>query len=73
MKLVIYVNENFEEEKALFDLEKKEVLLQGDYYHDKIDAKIEGYLLALDIDSDDIAHEEVDSSHEHFKLLDFYE
>jgi hypothetical protein len=43
MKLVIFANKHYEEEKALMDLDKKEVLLKGDYYHDKIDNVIEGY------------------------------
>jgi hypothetical protein len=73
MNLIIYINEHFEDERALFDLDNNKILLMGDYYHDKIDAKIEGYLLALDIDEDDVAEEWIDKTHKHFKQLGFYE
>lgn len=72
MNLIIYVNDTFEEEKALYDLDEKEVLLKGDYYHDKIDYKISGYLLALGIDEEDVVEENIDSKHELFKELEFY-
>ncbi|MGV4321192.1 hypothetical protein [Bacillus mojavensis] len=75
MNLIIYVNDNFEEEKALFDLESKKALLTGDYYHDKIDERIEGYLEALK-DFKIVKEEElelcevyIDKSHEHYDLL----
>lgn len=73
MNLVIFVNETFEEEKALYDLDKKEVLLKGDYYHDKIDFVIEGYLIAKDVDSDDVEDVWIDQNHELFDELEFYD
>jgi len=48
MKLIVYVNDTFEEEKALFNLDDNTVLVKGDYYHDKIDERIEGFLEGLD-------------------------
>lgn len=52
MDLVIYVNGTFEEEQALYDKEKGKIVMKGDYYHDKIGFKIEGYLEAKDISVD---------------------
>lgn len=73
MSLVIYVNETFEEEQALYDADKKKVILKGDYYHDKISAKIEGYLFAKGIDEDDVEHVYIDQDHELFEVLEFYD
>ncbi len=75
MKLIIYVNDHFEEEKALFDLDENKTLLIGDYYHDKIGGKIEGYLEALkdhEIYVDEVSTEWIDSSHQHYELVGFY-
>lgn len=72
VNLVIYVNDNFEEEKALYNLDSKQVIVKGDYYHDKIDSVIEGYLLAKCIDSDSVEDIWIDQNHEMFKELEFY-
>jgi hypothetical protein len=75
MKLVVYVNDEFEDEKALFDLDTKEVLVKGDQYHDSISGRIAGYIEALDdfdIYSEEIKREYIDSDHEHYKLIGFY-
>lgn len=75
MDLIIYVNSNFEEEKALFDREENKVILLGDYYHNKIDEMIEGYLKALkdfNIYNKKIKEEYIDDSHEHYQLIGFY-
>lgn len=69
MNLIVYINENLEEEKALFDLSEGKVLLHGDCYHDKIDDRIEGYLEALadfDIYHKDVDDEWIDETHWHF-------
>ncbi|HHT7008931.1 MULTISPECIES: hypothetical protein [Bacillus] len=72
--LVIYTNKYFkDDEKALFDVDTETVLLTGDYYHDKIDFKIEGYLLALNINKDDVPTEEIDNSHKYFEKFNFME
>ena len=47
LNLAILVNENNEDEKALVDLDDKRVCISGDYYHDKIDEQIEGFLEGL--------------------------
>jgi len=47
MKLQIVVNSTFEEEKALINIDTKQVLAHGDYYHDKIDEYIGGFLSGL--------------------------
>lgn len=36
------------EEKILLDADTGEVILQGDYYHDKIDEMLEGFKFAMD-------------------------
>ncbi len=76
MKLIIFANEHFEEEKALFDLEENRVVLKGDYYHDKINEKIEGYLQALyefNIYKEDVDEEWIDNTHDLYEAIDFYE
>lgn len=71
--LVIYINEHYEEEMALYDLENEEVILKGDYYHEKISFVIEGYLYALGLKEDeDVPMEHIDKTHELFETLDFY-
>ena len=76
MNLIIYANEHYEEERALFNLETNEVILKGDYYHDKIYEKIEGYLLALkdfNIYIDKVISNGIDRSHAHYDLCEFYD
>ncbi|MGR6760287.1 hypothetical protein ACU1JV_00390 [Paenibacillus sp. T2-29] len=75
MELIIYVNDEFEDEKALFDLKSKKVLVKGDQYHDSIRGKIEGYLEALndfEIYCDEVEDKWIDCNHEHFNLVGFY-
>lgn len=75
MNLVIYGNKHYEEEKALVNVDKNEVILKGDYYHDKIEYMIEGYLQALkdfNIYSFDTNEEWIDSNHELYNYLCFY-
>lgn len=74
MNLVIYVNENFEDERALFDKDKEKVMLKGDEYHDKIDEKIEGYLQALAdfaIYQEKVETEYIDESNSLYKTIGF--
>jgi hypothetical protein len=75
LKLVKYTNGHFEEEKALVDLDSKRIIMKGDYYHDKIDYLIDGYLAALnehDVYVDELLEEEITSDHEMYNELDFY-
>lgn len=75
MRLKICVNDTFEEEKALVDLNSKSVLLRGDYYHDKIDEKIEGFLLGLDyckIEYELLEDQNITPNMEIFQECDFY-
>ena len=48
MKLLILTNSTFEEEKALYDEERKQLIAHGDYYHDKIDNLIEGIIMGIE-------------------------
>lgn len=76
MNLVIYVNDTFEEERALVDLDTGVEILNGDYYHDKIDDRIAGYLSALrdhKIYTDEVPTEYIGKKHEYFGRLDFYD
>lgn len=54
MKLIKYVNSTFEEEKALYRPEFGTVLVKGDYYHDKIDEKIEGFIAGIEYMDDKV-------------------
>ena len=46
MELIVYTNSTFTEEQALSV--DGAVVLQGDYYHDKITDKINGFIACLD-------------------------
>lgn len=50
-KFIIYINKEFYEEQALVHLEEDgsyNVIMQGDYYHDKIEILIQGFFKGLD-------------------------
>jgi hypothetical protein len=47
MDLVMLINNEHEDERALYNMSKGEVIFLGDYYHDKIDEKIEGFIECL--------------------------
>lgn len=44
----IITDSEFEESKKLVDAETGEIVLEGDYYHDKIDEQIVGFLHCMD-------------------------
>lgn len=77
MNLVIYINENFEDSKALVDLNQDKVLLNGDEYHDKIYEKMEGYVQALndfniyDVKFHNIPQKEIGEDHEYYQDVNF--
>lgn len=76
MQLIVYGNETYEEEKALVDVSTGKVLLQGDWYHDKIDSQIEGYLKALksyDLYTEDVPTQWIAPSDPLFNKLNFYD
>lgn len=47
MKLVTLINDEHEDEQALYNVDKEEVVLKGDYDNDKIESKIEGFIECL--------------------------
>lgn len=47
MKLITLINGTFEDQKALYNLDTKEVLCTGDYYHNKITERIEGIIQGI--------------------------
>lgn len=72
--LAILVNEDFEEHKSLVNLDKHQLLMTGDCYHDKIDERIEGYLQALednDLWSGDVQESYIGIGHKYYKLAGF--
>lgn len=77
MKLIIYVNEDFEEQKSLVDVDEEEVLLNGDAYHDKINERMEGYVTALNVhkiydkEIEDIPEVEIGPDHKYYKMSNF--
>lgn len=79
-KLVVYTNKDYEEEMALVNYTNSnvyDVLITGDYYHDKINDKIEGYLIALShlkrYDVDDVVRIIIGRDSEMYKFLGFYD
>lgn len=42
------INLNFEEEAMLIDLDTNKLVMQGDYYHNKILDKIDGFVKGLE-------------------------
>lgn len=75
MHLIVYRNGHFEEEKALYNKTTKSVIIKGDYYHDKIDYFIEGYVSALNefgIYTDEVEEKEIYSDHFMYGVLEFY-
>lgn len=77
-KFIIYTNSTFEEEKALVERkengEKHIVVMKGDYYHDKIDEKINGFLLGLQYSNIEYELKEIEvfPNLKLFEELDFY-
>ena len=47
MRLVVYTNSTYEDERALVNLDTNTVLTMGDSYHHKICDRIEGFIEAL--------------------------
>ncbi|AIW03292.1 hypothetical protein CPT_Mater135 [Bacillus phage Mater] len=78
MALVIFINSTYEEnEQALVNTTTGQVILNGDYDHDKINYRIAGYLKALDdhglVTVEAIENIYIDTTHEMFKKLEFYD
>lgn len=77
MNIKYYVNEEFDEEKALVEIKEdgtEQLIMKGDYYHDKIDQRMEGFLEALDyLEIEYSGNEEVKINHGHekFDVLNF--
>lgn len=47
MRLQIVINGEFEDERSLLNVDTDEVMMRGDYHHDKIDEAIDGFLAGL--------------------------
>lgn len=48
-RFIKFKNEGYGEEARLYDItDEPGLAMEGDYYHDKIDEKIEGFFLGLD-------------------------
>lgn len=48
LRLRRYYNDDFEEEEALYNEDAGGVILMGDYYHDKISEKIDGFIEGIE-------------------------
>jgi hypothetical protein len=74
MKLIKYTNAEYEEEKALYDLDGEYIIKKGDYYHDKIDEWIDGFIQGLDYANEevDLETKEINKNDAMFFELDFY-
>lgn len=75
MNLVIYTNaHNEEDQQVLYDLIAQAIILQGDYYHDKINCLIDGYVMALNdwnLYAGEPERISINKNHELFKKFDF--
>ena len=47
LRLKVIENATYDEQHALYDVNNQIVIMSGDYYHDKILDKIEGFFRAL--------------------------
>lgn len=75
MNLIIFYNEKHDEQSSLYDTENGRLILKGDYYHDQIQGKIEGYLKALNdysIYVNEVPVEYINKDHELFDKIGFY-
>ena len=72
---IIYKNATHEEgEMALVNIaEGSSVIYNGDWYHEKVSSKIEGYLHAFGIDVRDVRTVELTPESPEFKELYFYD
>lgn len=76
MKIKTYYNSTFEEEAALVNVENDEVILHGDYYHDKIIEQIDGFIYALNylkIEHEILEPESIAPDNKLFEKIGFYE
>lgn len=73
LNLTICTNGTYEEEKALIDKSTKEILCRGDYYHDKIDDFIEGFIYGLNYYGFEVTtnDETINPDNELFEKLEF--
>lgn len=74
LNLVKYYNETFEDERALVNKDTGEILCKGDYYHDKIDEHIEGFIRGLKYCGYEVIMDEIDINPDDklFDKLGFY-
>lgn len=77
MKFKIYVNGAYSEvEKALVNVDTNKVVLSGDYYHDKIDEYIKGFLMGIHyagIKFHLLKSEKIMPGHKMFVACNFYD
>lgn len=76
MMFKIYTNGDYGDiQKALVNGETNEVIMQGDYYHDKISERINGFLTGVEYASRKpvwVDETEITKDHKLFEELDFY-
>lgn len=75
MHLVLYTNGTYEEELALYDCESDNVIMSGDWYHDKIDEQFRGFIKCLLYFNIEYHLDRITllPTHDRFKVLNFYD
>lgn len=71
-----YINKEFKEQQALVEVTNRaeNIILTGDYYHDKIAQQISGFLLGVQWsgeDSYEVEVEEISEEHDVYYSCDF--
>lgn len=77
MNLIRYINDTYCKEEALVNLDDDEIIMKGDYYHDKISDNINGFLKGLEYAEIDFnfttKYIVIEGNKDLFEKLDFYD
>lgn len=75
IKFIKFINGTLEDEAALYDVDNNEIVIKGDYYHNRIYDKIDGIIQGIEYVGIEVAVEEkiIYPDNEMFNVLDFYE
>lgn len=72
-----YINKNFQEQMAIVEVCKdssENIIMTGDYYHDKIEEKIDGFLIGIEFSDENtfvMKTEYITEEHEMYYKLQF--
>ena len=75
IKFIKFINGTLEDEAALYNVDNNEIVMKGDYYHDKIYEKIDGIIQGIEYIGMEVVVKEkiIYPDNEMFNVLDFYE